>query len=59
MKKTYNTPTMLCVKLGTVNIMATSEYTKTGFSNNAGTGSNGDEIEVKGFNDKSLWDEEW
>lgn len=50
---------MLCVKLGTVNIMATSEYTKTGFQSNAGTGSNGDEIEVKGVNDKSVWDEEW
>lgn len=58
MKKTYNTPTMLCIKLGTVNIMATSEYSKAGFSG-VSTGSNGDEIEVKGISDKSIWDEEW
>lgn len=58
MKKTYSTPNMFCIKLGTVNIMAVSEFTKTGFSS-VNTGTDGDEIEVKGVTDKSLWDEEW
>lgn len=49
---------MFCIKLGTVNIMAVSEFTKTGFSS-VNTGTDGDEIEVKGVTDKSLWDEEW
>ena len=59
MKKIYNAPTMLSIKLCTVNIMATSEYSKSGFSSSAGTGSSGDEIEVKRINDTSLWDVEW
>jgi len=55
MKKIYSTPTMLCVKLNTVNMMATSEYTLT----NAGTGTSGDEIDAKGTSDVNLWDNEW
>jgi len=59
MKKTYSTPTMLCVKLNTVNMMATSEYTLTNFKGGAGTGTSGDEIDAKGTSDVNLWDNEW
>lgn len=50
---------MLCVKLNTVNMMATSEYTLTNFKGGAGTGTSGDEIDAKGTSDVNLWDNEW
>ena len=59
MKKIYNTPVMLCVELRTVNMMATSEQSFTGFKETVGTGSSGDEIDVKGTSDVNVWDEEW
>ena len=59
MKKTYNTPVMLCVELRTVNMMSTSEQSFTGFKGTAGTGTSDDEIEVKGTSDVNVWDEEW
>ena len=57
MKKTYNTPTMLCVKLNTVNMMAVSEYSIN--TSSVTDGSDGDYIDVKGITSKSVWDEEW
>lgn len=58
MKKIYNTPAMLCVELRTANMMATSEYTKSGV-NSISRGTDGDEIEVKGASDVNVWDKEW
>ena len=58
MKKIYNTPVMLCVELRPVNMMATSEYTKSDVSG-ISRGQNNDEIDVKGISDKSLWENEW
>ena len=59
MKKIYNTPSILCVELRTVNMMATSEQSFSSFKESAGNGDDGDEIDVKAISDKSLWDNEW
>ncbi|MBR6031682.1 MAG: hypothetical protein IKP36_06960 [Bacteroidaceae bacterium] len=58
MKKIYSTPTMLCVKLNTVNMMATSEFYKDNVSS-ISKGNSGDEIDAKGTSDVNLWDNEW
>ena len=57
MKKIYNSPSMLCVKLNTVNMMAVSEYSIN--TSSVTNGSDGDYIGVKGITSKSVWDEEW
>ena len=58
MKKIYNAPTLICVELRTVNMMATSEYSIANISS-VTDGSDGDYIDTKGFKDVNLWDEEW
>ena len=57
MKKIYNSPSMLCVKLNTVNMMAVPEYSIN--TSSVTDGSDGDYIDVKGITSKSVWDEEW
>ena len=57
MKKIYNSPSMLCVKLNTVNMMAVSESSIN--TSSVTDGSDGDYIGVKGITSKSVWDEEW
>lgn len=49
---------MLCVKLNTVNMMATSEFYKDNVSS-ISKGNSGDEIDAKGTSDVNLWDNEW
>ena len=59
MKKIYNSPAMLCVELRTVNMMATSEQSFSGFKETAVIGSAGDDIDVKETSNVNVWDEEW
>lgn len=55
MKKIYKSPRTICVKLHTVKMMATSEYS----SELPDYGEVGDEIETREFSNVNIWDNEW
>ena len=55
MKKTYTTPAMLTVKLGTMNMMAASNPDVTISGGNIDAAS----VETKEVQDVNVWDEEW
>ena len=57
-KKTYITPEMLTVALGTMQMMAASKPDVT-LSTDSKNSVNAASVETKGVSDVNVWDEEW
>ena len=61
MKKTYNQPTFIVVKLSSRNVMLTASATDSLGMGYGGTtsGNSINEADVKTTSDVNLWDNEW